>query len=56
MMEVKLSSNGIRLAASAIRHQKNSAVKVFEYNEPWSQLGNDIDGEANDDESDGIFH
>ncbi len=55
-IDVSLSSDGVKLAVGAFRNDGNGYraghVQVFEnINTVWTQIGNDIDGEAEDDES-----
>ena len=54
---VSLSSDGSRVAIGAIDNNGNGSnsghVRIYELqsNNSWSQLGQDIDGEATDDDS-----
>ena len=53
---VSLSSDGTRVAIGALANDGNGSaaghVRVYEYSgSAWAQLGDDIDGEAADDQS-----
>jgi hypothetical protein len=48
--KVRINVDGLTLVASAPRNSNNrGAVRVYVYNSNWTQKGNDIIGEANDD-------